>query len=225
MPRRVFIAGCFAMLLALPTHAFAAAIFTQSVLSAESDLDNSGTLVAAMNLVAAGSGPATVNGILFSTTNTIGTFTNWDPYAPDVSYHFAVGSPLDQVLSNFWFQPTNVVTARINLANLVPDTEYRVQLLIAHQSQTNRTGRNAKIQVQGESITLTQDIVDEAALVTINFTATGSSETIIFGGVSDDYVDRAVLNAIAVHQVQEVPAPSGIALISIGGIVALRRRR
>lgn len=225
MPQRVSIAGCFALLLALTTHASAAVLFNQAALTAETDLDNSGTLVGAMNLDAVGNGPATINGITFGTTNTIGTFTNWEPYAVDASSHFPAGSPLDKALSNFWFQPTNVVNARINLANLEPGNEYRVQLLIANAITDNDTGREAKIQVQGESITLTQDIVDAAALVTINFAAIGSSETITFGGVSDAYVDRAVLNAIAVHHVQEVPAPSAVALISIGGIVALRRRR
>jgi len=216
MIHRLTIALLLAVGFAAPAHA--AVSFDQSGLNAASDLDNSGDFIAATNF---GNNPATVNGIAFSTSSTFGSLSagwNGGLFGSGIT---AV-SPLTEVLNAFKYQepsdPDNLVSIQVD--NLVNGNPYRVQMLIANTSTTNRTGASPRIEVQGDSFNMT-DIGTTPALVTIEFTAAGASETITMGNGSVAQEDRAIINGIAVHL---VPEPTSLALLSLGGLVALRRR-
>lgn len=180
-----------------------AVAFNQSIISAESDVLNTGTLISANNL---GSSPAvaTVNGIGFGTSQS--GLTGWANGGGDFSTSFTGG--LDTLMSGLaYVSPGTSGTLVIN--GLTSGRTYRVQLLI--QNAVNTSGDNTSITIQGVTHNV-GTLGNSAYNVRAEFTATGTSETITFDDASGS---DPILNAYVVHGLPEVDVQgNGVSIAS-----------
>ncbi|MGB1109382.1 MAG: hypothetical protein ACPG4N_03455 [Gammaproteobacteria bacterium] len=206
----------FALLLWLMTlHGIAAAVvFTQTNISGDSDVLNSGTLIAANSV---GSGSAvTINGLAFGTDHSgLGNFStgggdfSTDPFSSD----------LDNMLSGLMYTG-NGSPGTLNLNSLTVGQDYRLQLFVSND--VNSTGENQSVIVQG--VTHAMGFWRPNAVnLTAEFTATTSvlSVSFINNGA------RTVFNGYALHDVStasSVPiGPTPVALLL--GLIGIRVTR
>ncbi|MGB5740012.1 MAG: hypothetical protein WBM54_11730, partial [Woeseia sp.] len=175
----------------------AAAPFTQTVITGDSDILNDGVLLVANDLGASPSA-VTVNGVTFGTDQggLIGLTNNGG--GGDFSQDPSFSANLDALLSDLkftWVPPP--VSLTIN--GLTPGKNYRLQLLFSNDH--NSTGNNVEVTVEGETWKL-NGWQPNAINLTARFTATSSSVVTSFapGVGSDSQSGRAVLNAYVIHE-------------------------
>jgi hypothetical protein len=198
------------VVVSMGASALAAPIFTDTSITGEASVLNTGAFVVANNL---GASPAstTINGILFGIDQS--AMAGGGNGFGDFSTHFAAGSPLDIVLSSV--RQGNIT---LTLSGLSVGTPYRLQLLMADNVQTPLAARQFDVTIQGstfrESVPKT---ADGAKNLIIDFTPTASSTPVVWNNGND----QPILNSYVLHV---VPEPSSLAFGLAAGVGILVRR-
>jgi len=183
--------------------------------SAASEISTTGTLHQAVNLVSDGSlagGTTTVNGVDFADTN---LFSNgYAALNPSVDTGDA---GLNSLYSSFGYNGGNV-----SITGLTIGFEYQVQVFYGD----NRAGTAARDMVVGTAqptvqATATENLADGVWVIG-TFTADATSQTFWAG-----QTDSSTVSEISAFQVRQtaVPEPSSAALLGLGGLALIMRRR
>lgn len=211
--------------------------------SASTDVATNDSTIQALSFGDAGA-DATVNGVLFTAVNTnVGSATTGEVFTfgsgegalqvtevgnGNVRGINAFGSSgdanYDNILTGAIFDDATVAgaTYTFEIQNLVDGRDYTIQLW----SHDGRSFNNIDERTttfddgNGSSVTLTQGIVpgtDNGDFVIGTFTASGTTQTI---NVSSNV--SALINA---YQLRAVPEPGSLALVSLAGLLVVRRRR
>ena len=200
----------------------AAVVFEQGDVLAETDLLNTGTLVAANNL-GSGAGALTLNGLVFGSSSA--GIAGMSDGGGDFSNQFTPGSNLDLLFSSLMYQYST--GSSLTLTGLTAGADYFLQLFLSNTA--NNTGKASRVTVQGQQHNLTNfDAgLSTADYLRLSFTASGTSELISFGTGSVGESARMVVNAYALSDLSStspVPLPIPLALFGIG-LLTLRRFR
>ena len=200
----------------------AAVVFEQGDVLAETDLLNTGTLVAANNL-GSGAGALTLNGLVFG--NSSAGIAGMSNGGGDFSNQFTPGSNLDLLFSSLMYQYST--GSSLTLTGLTAGADYFLQLFLSNTA--NNTGKASRVTVQGQQHNLTNfDAgLSTADYLRISFTASGSSELISFGNGSGSESSRMVLNGYALSDLtptSPVPLPTPLTLAILAAPWLHRRR-
>lgn len=207
---------CSAVALAVASlgSAQAAVVYSQGHVTSASDILNIGEIVVANN-VGGGRQAVTVNGINFGTSEAgLGGMVD---SGGDFSNQFTTDAAMDNLFSSLIFQ--NGGNSSMTLTGLIAGQNYLLQLLL--QNNINSTGKSSAITLQGQTYNIA-NFGNGSDYIRINFTASATSETLIFGKNSGNEPDRMVLNAYVLER--PIPLPGTLALLS-AGIAALGLRR
>lgn len=206
------------VLMTIANTGLSATIFTESTITGDTSILNSGTLVIANDLGAAPSN-VTINGVTFGTSQS--GLTNLTNGGGDFSVD-PFSANLDAILSDLVFAP-NSSGAQLNLSGLTNGQDYRLQLLFSNDS--NNTGNNINVVLGGDNYHLS-GWQTQAINLQLAFTATASTQQIQLnpGAGSDSNTGRAVLNAYAVHQVG-VAEPGTLGLMGLSALLFAKRRK
>jgi hypothetical protein len=152
--------------------------FTDTVITGESSILNTGTLIEANNL---GASPAstTINGILFGIDQS--KVSGGANGFGDFSTQFPSGSPLDIVLSSV----NQGISWTLTLSGLTVGTAYRLQLLMADNVQTPLPARIFNITFDGTTFTETvPKTATGAKNLIIAFTASAATSPVTFSRIN-----------------------------------------
>jgi cysteine-rich repeat protein len=181
-------------------------LYTDVVITSETDVLNTGTLVKANNLGARPS-PVTVNGVSFGTDQS--GLANFFQGGSDFSNQFPVNSPLDILLSPLIFGPCTFCTSTLTISGLSAGNEYRLQAFFSNTANT--TGESINLTIDGVNHTLSNPR-GGAMNVVVEFTALSPTLVVNFNNGSST-VERQILNAYALH---DVTLPCGDGVLEAG---------
>ena len=218
----------YALLATGPAEA-SVVIFTDVVITDESDILNTGTLIVARNY-GGGYGvdavDVDINGILFAGPTSLPA--GWAS-SGDVGFSTEFGSSdLNTLLDTLIYgpiggppQPDKV----ISFSTVVGNT-YRLQLLF--DNDLNTTGDN-QVVVLGESFASESPLDDAARVLRVEFTALSTTTDVTFKQGTPEGSLTQLVNAAALHQIP-IPEPHSLAIWSVlsligVGVVARRRQR
>lgn len=200
----------------------------ENLSSTGSDLDNSGTILAAINFSTSKS-PSTINGISFAVNNSLngsGTYwdldlntnrSGWDPnrisyetyYGTGAWATFDLGSLIDDVI--YMYTDAGEVHNLV-IQNLTVGSEYRLQVVF--EQAGNRDGQ---LRSGTDSPVVNYGANKGAALITAEWTADGPTQT--FRQITHS-------GSVAGFVLTAIPEPSSLAVASLGLLgLAVRRRR
>lgn len=190
------------------TSITAAPIFTNTAITGDTDILNTGALISASNFGT--SVATTINGVSFTSTNAglsnetngSGDFST-DPFSAN----------LDNLLSSLVFT-NNSSPLTLTIGGLSIGTDYRLQLFFSND--LNSTGSSMRISMEGEFTDLS-GWLPSARNVTVDFTASSLSSVTTLTQLNSN---RTILNGYALHSVSAVPVPAA-AWLFISGLIGL----
>lgn len=177
-------------------------IITENVITGDTDILNSGVLVAANDLGASPSA-VTINNVIFGADQG-GLTGTWALGGGDFSTD-PFSAELDSLLTNQQFS-TSLDPVTLTISGLTIGKRYRLQLLFSND--LNLTGNNIQVSLEGATWVL-DDWQDDAINLTSAFTASNTSVVVTFqpgpdyvpGSDPFDEPGRAVLSAYALHDI------------------------
>ncbi|MEP2774660.1 MAG: PEP-CTERM sorting domain-containing protein [Luteolibacter sp.] len=213
--RTTFLLGLIAGTSALVGNAHAATITwgsATSVTTVTADVSNTGTTVEAFNAAAdTVSNTLNLNGVSFTSTGALLNNSN----GVDAFSGTTGNADYDQFLSNIDFgNGGNLVSLTIGGGLLVNGGQYLLQVWYADTNNATR------VMQFGDGNSNTVNLVATGQYATGTFTADGSSQTLTLDA-------QGFGNAhITGYQLRAIPEPSAAALLGLGGLgLILRRRR
>ena len=197
-------------------------IITETIITGDTSIINSGTLVEANNLGSSAQS-SSVNGVNFGTDSS--SLSGWDLGTGDFSSD-PFSRQLDTLLSTASVE-RSASSGSLTLDSLTVGTGYRLQLLFSND--LSEVGNNVYVNFMGEQYAL-NDWQDSAVNLSINFLATDTIATISFdpGLNATVFTGLAVMNAYALHEASyPTPEPGSIFLLALGitSLLGLRRKR
>jgi len=186
--------------------AHAVPIYSLGKITTESDVLNTGDVLRAINL---GGNSVTVNGVTFATSSAVTEISGMRRGSGDFNTEFVPNSPLDQILSDSWFQDGSF--SSLTLSGLVVGQDYIFQMLISNE--VNSTGQSSRITLQDERFNLSGVYDGSAHELRAAFTATATAEVVRFGTGSTAISQRMQFSAFSL---QAVPEPETALLVSCG---------
>ena len=232
-----------ATLLAGVSFAHAATTVTASSftgITADSDLDNSGNLVTAINYTNAGGTGPVINGISFTNvSSTAGLYTRSNPVQitdNTANWSAATAPPLDAFDAIFDGRANTATnqggqTIGLSLSGLSTGTEYTIQLLsgdaaLKHTtsfysgSSSSSIGNADKAEKLINQQALGATTSDLGGIFTATFTTDDGNAFFTFERSGPD--NQPVLSG---YVLTAVPEPSSAALLGLGGLALILRRR
>jgi hypothetical protein len=210
--------GVVTLALVLTIASTAQATITVSTFSSTNQLDLTGTFLYAEDIAELNPTPVVVGGVTF----TAPTHFNLNP-ANYVNTSPGLADPnLDDIMTDWVFQPP-AFTGTMSDAIVVPSSRYKLQLLFYDPFASSRG--HWDITAEGQT------------LVNFDATTTTSPTVITFDNV---FVTDGALNVSLAHNastpsgdyetlaaftVEEVPEPSSVAFLGLGGLLLARRFR
>ena len=228
----------FTASLLLVTHQSQAAsvAWTSASFTDANQISTAGTLVEARNLGqgtngANGATPTasvTVNGVVFSSSTgsqytdaaAVGTFRDAGNYSGATITGLTAGET-DDLLDTLEFGG-GVGNSTVTLSGLTIGLEYTVQVLFArNQNPANNIDLGHALTVGGAEVYTLNDVAygNGAHIATGTFTADATSQELHFASSA---AGNAEFNAL---QLRVVPEPSSAALLGLGGLALILRRR
>lgn len=240
-------ASCFAAAFAASA---ALTVSAQAVTFSVTELDTAADIVnlGAANFVEAknlgdvnrltihGGGPAaayTFNGLDFTPIGTditgwtgTGTVFTFDPVDSQGNLQFDKGTDQDlkEMMNSVFFTfGTNDMT--LTLTGLTPGQDYHLQMLFAERRTTFT--RASQVTIDGDVSPIVAyggaaGVPNLAPILTAVFTATGTTQDVLFEGGP---VAGTTSQSVSGYVLQTVPEPASAALLGLGGMLMMIRRR
>lgn len=199
------------------------ALFAETVIVNDQDIQSDGTLLVANNLGNLAE-PQTINGLPFGDQQPwtgSGLVIGGGDFSVDPTFSVS----LDAVLSNLVYSPTlNPIVRTVN--GLTQGENYRIQMLFSND--LNLTGNEIQVTVEGVTHVL-NNWQDDAINLVVDFEASGTSVNVTFepgpdyvpGSFAFDEPGRVNVNAYAVHQVDYIFDQKQAVFDTTVGVLAL----
>lgn len=175
-----------------------------------SDIITTGTLHIAID--AASSDANTINGVTFAPGNPLGSNAEGTFWTAGSGVNTTGDLGLDNLLDSHSYQGGG---GSFDLVGLSIGQAYDIQIISVGDT---RTCCNTRLQMYGGGGSFSADLSrQDPSSVIGHFVADAATQTIDVTGATDP--------GLSGYQVRAVPEPSGLALLGLAGLVALRRRR
>lgn len=186
-------------------------------------VSTNGTTIEAANFAGSNGAPnVTINGIVFNGINflTGGTPTNLTGLGYNNSQSGngeTSGGNIDLLFDTIGFFSGQGVTTG-NLSGLTPGEQYEVQFFLSHLPTATRSQQID----DGEGNSIVMQNANPSQAVTGTFTADATTQFVRFDNLD---AGSQLLSGYQLRQLGQIPEPTSIALLALGGLLVIRRKR